>query len=216
MNEPDKIDPARAWLFAESLLAEEEAELLAESVEAMSDAEIEQEMRGGGYDPASVPTADEFVARGVERAAERERANEAREAAKVVALAERRRTRWVLTLIAAMFALFLVVMVKQGPAIVAFFKHEPAEIGPDNDWSPPKAPPAPTPAQKEAEALRDEAITECDHQGWSVCRLNLDYAQSLDPAGEDSPRVRRARSQLEEILREIDKGPHLEDKPPGK
>jgi hypothetical protein len=212
MNEPDKIDPARAWLFAESLLAEEEAEQLAERVEAMSDAEIEQEMRGGGYDPASVPSAEEFVARGVERAAERERANEAREAAEVVARAERRRTRWVLTLVAAMFALFIVVMVRQGPAIVAFFKHEPAEIGPDNSWPPPRAPAPPTAAQKEAEALRDEAVTSCDHMQWTMCGLNLDYAKALDPAGEDSPRVQKARAEL----RKIDEAPHSQDKPPGK
>jgi hypothetical protein len=208
VSAPEEIDHARGWMFVEKLLAEEDAG----RVERLSDKELEDEMRAGGYDPALVPSAEVLLARVEARAAERAKTEAEAQGARVIPMRPPRRSHWVLTLVAAMFALFIVVMVRQGPAIVAFFKHEPAEIGPDNSWSPPRAPAPPTPAQKEAEAFRDKAVTHCDHMQWSMCRLNLDYAQALDPAGEDSPRVQKARAQI----REIDEAPYSGDKPPGK
>ncbi len=71
MSTPKKIDPVLVWMAGEALLAEEDAEQMAKSVEALTIAEIEAEMRAGGYDPASVPTTEEFLARGLARAAER-------------------------------------------------------------------------------------------------------------------------------------------------
>jgi|HubBroStandDraft_1064217.scaffolds.fasta_scaffold113801_2 hypothetical protein len=213
MSAHEEIDHARGWLFVEKLLAEEDAR----RVESLTDEELDKELRAGGYDPALVPSAEDLLARVEARATERaarEMASEAREPARVVVLSKRRPIRLTLLLVAAMFALLLVVMAARDPAVVAFFKHDhpPAEIGPDNEWAPLKPPAPPTPAQKEAEALRDEAVTRCDHMQWSLCRFNLDYAKALDPAGEDSPRVQKARSQLPAV----DETPYSDDKPPGK
>ncbi len=212
MNEPAKIDPVRAWMAAEALLDEEEAERMAEFVERMSDSELNRQMREGGYDPAGVPTVQEFLARGEARAAERERAHEASEswvAAKVIPLADRRPTRWALWLVAAMFGVLFLVMASRDPAVVALFRHKPApdEVEPNKDRRPTPTPPTP---QEQAEALRDEAVAECEASLWAICRTRLDEAQTLDPGGESAMRVQNARKAIRAGL-----NPKKEDdKPP--
>ena len=52
-------DYARGWLFAESLLDEDGLARL----DAMSDEEIHAELRAGGVDPESVPSAERLLAR---------------------------------------------------------------------------------------------------------------------------------------------------------
>jgi len=200
--EPDKNDAARGWLFAEKLLAEE----LAESVEKLTDEEVDEELRAAGYDPASIPTADEMLERAAARTLEREHAAKAQDI-RVLSPAERRhtaerpQTRTLLLLVAAMFTLFIVVMVEQGPAIVAFFKHHTeAPIGPDNERSPPSPqPPPPTPEER-AEVLRNDATLACEDYRWVLCRDKLDEARALDPAGEGSPIVKKERTAIQKGL----------------
>jgi hypothetical protein len=199
VSEPNEIDPARAVAFVERLLAEE----MAESVESMSDERVAAELRKGGVDPARIPSAEQLLARVEPRAAVGpDGAKEAgsRGAGRVVALDERRRTRWVLMLAAAMFVLVVVVVIKQVPAIVAYWRHgthDKFQIGPDNDWVPPRGPPTP---HEQAEALRDEAVAACEGWLWAMCRGKLDEAQKLDPAGESAERVQAARREILEKL----------------
>jgi hypothetical protein len=191
MSAHDKLDLARGWMFMEKLIADEDAA----RVEGLSRAELEQELRDAGYDPARVPTAEQLLAHAEARAAERARANEATEGARVLALAARKRTFRIAMLAAAMFALVVAVMAIKGPAIVeALFKHGTERIGPDNDWQ--LLRPSPPP-QMRAENLRDEAVAACDGWLWVRCRNKLDEAQKLDPAGESEPRVQAARQQIE-------------------
>jgi hypothetical protein len=197
MTTPRKLDPARAWMFAEKLLAEDDAGEGAEDAETLSVAQIEEEMRTGGYDPTRIPTTEQFLARGRARAAERAKAMEKEALAPVVPL--RKPTHWPLLLVAAVFALFIIVLAAtKGDAIATFFRHEHHEpIGPDNESWPPI--PQPTP-REQAEALRDLAVNACEGEFWALCRSELDDAMKLDPAGESAERVQTARSAIREGL----------------
>jgi hypothetical protein len=56
---PDPPDYARGWLFAEDLLDEDRFAAL----EAMSDEEVDAELRAGGVDPEGVPSAEALLAK---------------------------------------------------------------------------------------------------------------------------------------------------------
>jgi hypothetical protein len=64
VSAPDKIDPARGWLYAEDLLAQEEAE----RVEKLSGSAIRDELRASGRDPDTLPSAKALLARTIARA----------------------------------------------------------------------------------------------------------------------------------------------------
>jgi hypothetical protein len=201
MTTPRKLDPARVWMFAEKLLDEDDEDERegAEDVETLSVAQIEEEMRAGGYDPTRVPSTEQFLARGRTRAAERAKAMEKESPARVVPIAPRQPTHWPLLLVAAAFALFLIVLAAtKREAIATFLRHEHHEpIGPDNDFWPPTPPPTP---REQAEALRDLAVNACEGEFWALCRSELDDAKKLDPAGESAERVQTARSAIQQGL----------------
>jgi hypothetical protein len=199
MTTPRKLDPARAWMFAEKLLAEDDDGESAEEVETLSVAQIEEEMRAGGYDPARMPTTEQFLARGRARAAERAKAMEKEPPARAVPIAPRNPAHWPLLLVAAVFALFIIVLAAtKRDAIATFFRHEHQEpIGPDNEFWRPTPPPTP---REQAEALRDLAVNACEEEFWALCRSQLDDAKTLDPGGESAERVQTARSAIEEGL----------------
>jgi hypothetical protein len=91
--------------------------------------------------------------------------------------ARRRRGRWTqatLILIAAAAAVFLWLR------------------GSDDDQKV-GAPPPP----HSARALREEALEACDQARWDACKAKLDEARELDPAGEEDPRVQKARRAIE-------------------
>jgi hypothetical protein len=59
VNHSDKIDHARAWLFAERLLLDDEVARL----EAMSEEELDAQLRADGIDPGGVPSLETLLAR---------------------------------------------------------------------------------------------------------------------------------------------------------
>ncbi|MGH7440587.1 MAG: hypothetical protein ACRENE_33265 [Polyangiaceae bacterium] len=59
-KEEEEAEDVRLWLFIEDRLAEDEAA----RIEALSDQELEAEMRAAGADPASILTLDQALARG--------------------------------------------------------------------------------------------------------------------------------------------------------
>jgi hypothetical protein len=196
MSAPDKPDPASAWTFVEQLLAEEELERL----DKLGDKDLTAEMHAQGRNAADLPSADVLLAR-VRAAPENLNGNgRGKQAAK----ARARRRRWLVA--AAIAAAVAAVLSLEGPAIVAHFKRvEP--IGPDNEMQQPQ----PSPREL-AQKLRDEAVGACGDGLWALCQRKLDAAHRLDPAGEEDPRVKKARGDIERGLHGDHGG---KDKPPG-
>jgi DNA-directed RNA polymerase specialized sigma24 family protein len=56
------------------------------------------------------------------------------------------------------------------------------------------------PELERAAKLRAEALGECDRNAWERCLEGLDEAAQLDPAGDTSQQVRRARERAEQAL----------------
>jgi hypothetical protein len=187
MNKPD---PARGWQYAMKLIAEEELERL----DKMSDEEVADEMRAEGLDPTRVPSVETLLAKvpDAEQLLAKVPAG-----ARVVPLAPRRRTRWVVWLAAAAVgALGVAILAMKGPAVVASWHGgKPADIGAD-------AAPRPPSELVRAEALRDEAERACQRKLWGTCESRLDEASALEPAGERQARVVRMRGEIAASVRD--------------
>jgi hypothetical protein len=59
VNTPNKPDPARAWLFVQKLLDEEEIE----RIDKLSEEELDRELRAQGIEPSRLPSAEELLAK---------------------------------------------------------------------------------------------------------------------------------------------------------
>jgi hypothetical protein len=59
VNTPKKPDPARAWLFVQKLLDEEEIERIGK----LSEEELDRELRALGIEPSRLPSAEELLAK---------------------------------------------------------------------------------------------------------------------------------------------------------
>lgn len=70
----------------------------------------------------------------------------------------------------------------------------PAPVPPPPREAPrePEAPPVPTPLEL-ARKQRDEALPKCDGFAWRECLEGLDRAKRLDPAGDRTDEVKKAR-----------------------
>ena len=170
----------------EEILADLEEQAFEDEVRAiakMSDAELDDELRRAGVDPEqaleNVPAAPgAFAPAGNGPASERAR-NTSR--------APRRRARWSIAWIggavavAACLALVLALQQKDDG-------HEDAVAAHGRD------------AVREASELRDKALAACDREEWAICQINLDAAKRLDPQGEESARVVRARQAVHDAL----------------
>ena len=75
---PNKVDPVRAWLFAEK----EEYKRFCERVEHASEEELDRMMREVGLDPSDTPSLEELIRRGEARKREREALRKAEKQAK--------------------------------------------------------------------------------------------------------------------------------------
>ncbi len=255
MTAPDP-DYARGWLFAESLLDEDRLARL----DAMSDEEVDAELRAGGVDPESVPSAEGILAKAAAlaaggasgvvdhargwafaerllaedggekpatsggarsadyylgKAAELARQEEAREKASSLPSSlpkrspRRRRTAWVAALVPA--ALVTIFAVMNGGAIAAIVRGQ--EVKSTDTWFPWRPPP-PTPQEKAA-SIRVEALAACNSQDWSDCEEKLDEAEQIDPDGESTKVVVKARAAIDAWRRTTDPGekPHLKPTP---
>ena len=185
MNPPPKEgDLARGWLAAEKL-ATDEAERLA----AAPDDEFDRAMDALPA-PTRVPTVEDLMARAARRASTSARPP-APSGPLLKAPANRRRVRP----LAASLIAFVVVVVCVGlaierDAIVAWWNGDRGHIAPDRGpWPEP-------PPDRRAAQLRQQALAACEDRAWDLCRQGLDAARALDPAGEEDPRVTRARTAL--------------------
>jgi hypothetical protein len=204
MSEPKEPDYARGWRYVEKLIAEEDGENEAARLEKLSADEVAAELRQQGRDPAAIPSAEDLIARGLARAAQRaaeaKAVNppamkaEAATAAKappgpappvppvapVVPIRRWWRTPVWLSGVAA--ALFIVVIFKMSLP--------PPPVG--------KAPPVTD--RDLAEVGRDQAEAQCALKDWVRCKQLLDDARAVDPEGESEARVAKARAEIAAAL----------------
>ena len=202
MSEPKEPDYARGWRYVEKLIAEEDAENEAARLEKLSADEVAAELRQQGRDPAAVPSAEDLIARGIARAAQRaaeaktagpQALAEATTAAKappppappvqpvapVVPIRKWQPPVWLYGVAAALF-------------IVVIFK---MSLGP-----PPVAKPPPVTDRDLAEVGRDQAEAQCALKDWVQCKQLLDDARTVDPEGESEARVVKARAEIAAAL----------------
>jgi hypothetical protein len=168
--------PARGWRKVEKLL-DDDVEYAKEvaRIEAMGDTELEAEARAEGLSPDDLPSAEELVARAKAKATpEGPQKTAATASATVVSIAPKRSARlaWIAAAAVAASGIGYGV-VSQIPNIVGQ-------------------------GDTRADKLRDEAVAACDAKQWAACRAKLDEARTLDPEGEQQPRVKEARAKLEE------------------
>jgi hypothetical protein len=167
-----------------AVLEEQAAEDEARAIAKMSDAALDDELRRAGVDPEkaleSVPDAPGALApAGSARLPVGGTGRPSR--------APRRRVRWSVAwtggavAIAACLALVLALQQKDDT-------HEDAVAAHGRD---------PT---REASELRDQAFAACDREEWALCQIHLDAAKRLDPHGDESARVVRARQAVHDAL----------------
>lgn len=163
MNPPRKRTDAEVW---RALEAAPEAELA--RIDALSDDELDRELRDAGISP--------------ERAA-----SVVRPPARAVAL--RRAHAWAWVALAAGVALVIGGTVRRRE-IARWFGHEP--IGPDTEQTPDSV------LAERAARLRHDALGVCEQGFWYECETKLNEARKLDPAGESQPQVQAARRAIEQ------------------
>jgi hypothetical protein len=183
-----KRTPAEAWRALQDWAHDDEIDRVA----ALSDAELDHELRELGADPDAVRAEGEPWR---ERAIVAARQQPPK--APVVPRATARRTRWAAWPAAAMLGAVVVALVAMnGAAIVARFKGTD-DIRPDEGGLAPSNEVARGRAQK----LRDEADEACERKLWGACEARLDEANKLDPAGETQERVQRMRKMVDDAAR---------------
>ena len=186
MKKADKPEPARAWMYAEKLLADEEIERIGK----LSDHDLVEEMRAEGKDPARVPSAEDLMAGALARS--RAKADVARPSpprrpvdggedpkTQVRPLRSKKPNIIAWLAAAAIGAMVLGVIVMNRP---------PTTVAHGLDAGGGVATP-----QERAANLRDEGLAACRSQVWDTCEKRLDDAKQLDPDGENDPRVVEAR-----------------------
>jgi hypothetical protein len=166
VSEPRKLPPEKAWELVEEDVAAQELDRIA----ALSDEELDAELRAGGVDPQAAARVGQAV---LDDAASAE--------GRVVKL---RRSIWVWAGgLAAAAALALVVanVARRDDGVTA---------------SPPR--PGTPQARELAAALRQHAFDDCNASRWARCEEQLNDAKSFDPDGESDPRVQAWREKLRE------------------
>jgi hypothetical protein len=171
----------------------------AERILALSDEDLDRELADEGFDPKAVR------ARGAELAAklgiavpDAARAVEPASApvapvalAPPVDIARARRLRRGIWLAAAAMAAVAVLVAI--PAVVTMIA-KGGEIRPDR-WEA-----SAETNEMRAAVLRRDAVRACEEQRWVRCARELDEAKALDPAGEESADVKKARRAIQEVL----------------
>jgi len=169
-TEKKKLAPDEAWDALEQMAIDDEVE----RVLALSDEDLDAELRKTGANPERVRQRGEDLGRRL--AGERE--------ASRTGVASTSRRRWVAWLAAATLGAAVVgVVAMNAGTVVAWFR--PVPIGPDDAGLVPRQPPP----QELAESLRGRARSECRRGELDGCRRDLDEASALDPAGEARPEV---------------------------
>jgi hypothetical protein len=193
--------PQDVWkALVDEAREDDEIDATIREVEQMSAAEKAEALREAGIDPQAVSrTMEDLLAKHAERpapepavpvrAVDRGSGPKAR-----LAGAPSPWTRRRLLLAAAMLALVVVAFLAMGGgALIARFRTD--EIGPDNERDPRRRP---SPQQIAAQT-REQALAACNAERFTECEQKLDAARQLDPAGEDDPRVRAARQDIDDF-----------------
>jgi hypothetical protein len=236
---PDPPDYARGWRFAEDLVDDDRLA----AIEAMTDEEVDAELRAGGVDPPHVPSAEDLLAKAAALAA-REAAkpgdpargwafaekllqespdsvrsvtsylDRATELAKASSPPRRvPRRRRTAWIVATVPAALVTIFAVMNGGAIAAIVRG-QEVKPTDTWLPWR-PPRITPEQKAA-SLRVEALAACNTQDMSACEAKLDEAAELDPEGEHAKPVVKARAAIAawKGITDPDKEPHLKPKAP--
>ena len=175
MTTPGKPRSGISWRTIEKVAGRAERE----RIKALSEQEIDEELRKAGIDPNE-------ASRLVERAIEEERSNRAvpaavptprRASAKVVSL-----RRWAPVWLGAAAA--------AAALLIALARNEPENVASGRD--------AGTAGIPRAVFLRLQAYSACDEQRWTACSAGLNEAARIDPEGETDPKVIAARRAIRE------------------
>jgi len=177
MTERGKRTDAEVWEALEKITAEV-GEL--ERIDALSDDELDRELRAAGIDPAEAATFGQDIvvrpppqAPGPPSQAPRPPKKTARSPRKV---------HWIAWGAVAAAAVLIVGVLATRPENVA-------SPPPDDSASDAGL----TTKLQAAAKLRDDAFGSCAHGVWAVCEHRLDAARALDPAGEQDEKVIAAR-----------------------
>ena len=166
MTTPGKPRSGISWRTIEKVADRAERE----RIKALSEQEIDAELRKAGIDPNE-------GSRLVERAIGQERSNQAvpaavptppRGGAKVVPL-----RRWAPVWFGAIAAAAAV--------LIALGRKQPVNVASGRD--------ADTADIPRAVFLRQQAYAACDERRWTACSAGLDEAARIDPEGETDPKV---------------------------
>ena len=175
-----KLAPDEAWDALEKMAVDDEVE----RVLALSDEDLDEELRKTGANPERVRERGENLGRRLAAEGEARKASPGRAGSAATS-----RRRWVAWLAAATLGAAVVgVLAVNAGTLVAWFRPLPP-IGPDDGGLVPRQPSP----QDLAETLRGRARAECSRGELEGCERDLDEARALEPAGEARPEVAEMR-----------------------
>jgi hypothetical protein len=202
MTERGKRTDAEVWEALEKITAEV-GEL--ERIDALSDDELDRELRAAGIEPEEAANLGQDIANlgqdilvRVPPQAPGPPAQDPR--APKQAARPPRKVHWVAWAAVAAVAVLVVGVLATRPENVA--SPRPDDSASDAGLA--------TKLQAAAK-LRDDAFDSCAHGVWAVCEHRLDAARALDPAGEQDAKVLAARRSVYDA-QHADAG-HAPDKP---
>jgi hypothetical protein len=184
VSDPRKLPPEKAWELVEEDVGAQELDRIA----ALSDEELDAELRAGGVDPQDAARVGQALLDDAASADGRVVKLPAGAAGAVEARARApragRRPIWVWAgglSAAAALALVIATMARRDDGVTG-------------------APPSPgtADARERAAALRRQAFDACNEGRWARCEEQLDDAKAFDPDGESDPRVQAWREKLRE------------------
>jgi hypothetical protein len=175
MTERGKRTDAEVWQALEKVAAEV-GEL--ERIDALSDDELDSELRAAGIDPAEAANLGQDLLVGAPPPAPPPQPPRApKQAAR-----SSRKVHWVAWGAVAAAAVLVIGVLATRPDDVA--SPRPDDSASDAGLAT---------KQQAAAKLREDAFGSCAHGVWGVCEDRLNAARALDPAGEQDAKVLAAR-----------------------
>ncbi len=184
-----KREPGKVWEAVVKEAADDEAEF--QRAAAATPEEVDASLAAQGLDPKAERQAAGDFRREIEQRVALRKAREVEQRAGTRSQRPSPRARPVFLLIAATLGAVV------GGGLVYAMTHATPP-------APPPAPSAPLPEPPPVDSVvvdplvaaatfRKNAFAECDAKQWDTCLAYLDSARALDPAGDEAPRVKKAR-----------------------